>query len=173
MAKVLFKFGTQAEYLALENKLDNALYFLTDTGELYKGDTAIAHSHLYKGTKENNETSIDALNRITYNYIPSEGDIGIIDGDLFIRDTNEWNQINAPLSSVIERVSNLELLLNNLGTVFTYKGFKNTFKELNNILDPSIGDVYQVNNSEYIWNGLNLVLLLIYLIIIQKMKSIL
>lgn len=151
--KVLFKFGTQAEYLALENKLDNALYFLTDTGELYKGETAIARSHVYKGSKQNNETSIDALNRITYDQTPIEGDIGIIDGDLFIKNTDEWILINASLSSVLERLSNLEFLTNNLGTLFTYKGIKDSIEELNYISKPANGDVYQVGNSEYVWNG--------------------
>lgn len=154
MAKVLFKFGSKAEYLALENKLDNALYFLTDTGELYKGETAIAHSHIYKGTKQLNETNIEALNRITYNNIPIEGDIGAIDGDLFIRINNEWIFLTGSLDNILERLSNLEFLTNNLGTLFTYKGVKDSFKQLQNILDPKNGDVYQVGNSEYVWNGI-------------------
>ena len=37
MAKVLFFTATAAQYAALEAKDENALYFLTDTGELYKG----------------------------------------------------------------------------------------------------------------------------------------
>lgn len=38
MAKVLYKQGTKATYLSLESHLDTALYFCTDTMELFKGD---------------------------------------------------------------------------------------------------------------------------------------
>lgn len=40
--RVLFKVGARADYVALEEKASNALYFLVDTGELYKGSTLIA-----------------------------------------------------------------------------------------------------------------------------------
>lgn len=40
--RVLFKVGTRADFIALEEKASNALYFLVDTGELYKGSTLIA-----------------------------------------------------------------------------------------------------------------------------------
>ena len=36
--KVIFKFGTRAEYNALVTKQANALYFLLDTHELYRGE---------------------------------------------------------------------------------------------------------------------------------------
>lgn len=155
MAKVLFKFGTQAQYLALEEKLDNALYFLTDTGELYKGSKSIAQSHVYKGEKIGNETSQEALNRIVQDYITVEGDIGLIIGknntvDTFIKDQNEWTLLNASFDDILSRLSNLEFLTNNLGTLFKYKGIVNS---LVNVINPFNGDVYQVGNSEYVWNG--------------------
>lgn len=37
-AEVLYRQGTKAEYLALPARLANALYFCTDTKELFKGD---------------------------------------------------------------------------------------------------------------------------------------
>ena len=38
MADVIFKYGTRAEYDSIKaNALQNALYFLLDTGELYRG----------------------------------------------------------------------------------------------------------------------------------------
>lgn len=40
--RVLFRVGTKADYNALEEKLNNILYFITDTGELYKGTTLIS-----------------------------------------------------------------------------------------------------------------------------------
>ncbi len=39
MAKVLFYAATAAQFAALQSKDENALYFLTDTGEFYKGAT--------------------------------------------------------------------------------------------------------------------------------------
>ena len=70
MDKVKFKFGTIKEYTSLETKLDNTLYFLVDSGELYKGQTPIAQSHVYKGIKLNQETDIEALERFINNKIP-------------------------------------------------------------------------------------------------------
>ena len=37
MAKVLFYTATAAQFNILPTKDENALYFITDTGELYKG----------------------------------------------------------------------------------------------------------------------------------------
>lgn len=42
MAKVLFKYGTQAEYEALETKNPDALYFITDSNRIYKGSDKVA-----------------------------------------------------------------------------------------------------------------------------------
>ena len=42
MANVLFKFGTQAEFDALTSKNENALYWLTDTQRLYRGNVLFA-----------------------------------------------------------------------------------------------------------------------------------
>jgi hypothetical protein len=39
MAKVLFFTATAAQYAALGTKNENAIYFLTDTGEIFKGST--------------------------------------------------------------------------------------------------------------------------------------
>ena len=38
MAKVLFFTATSAQFKALSAKDENALYFITDTGELYKAE---------------------------------------------------------------------------------------------------------------------------------------
>lgn len=49
---VLFKFGTRAEYNALTTKADNALYFLTDTGELLRGERNLAQANFYEGERK-------------------------------------------------------------------------------------------------------------------------
>jgi len=50
--KVLFKFGSQANYKALSQQEieSNALYFLVDTGELYRGSVPIGQAKYYVGT---------------------------------------------------------------------------------------------------------------------------
>ena len=63
-AKVIFKFGTKAQYQALATKLDNALYFLTDTGELYRGSVPFGRAHVYQGLRYNIETNAEAIARI-------------------------------------------------------------------------------------------------------------
>lgn len=42
MAKVLFKYGTQSQYDALETKDINSLYFITDANRIYKGEDEVA-----------------------------------------------------------------------------------------------------------------------------------
>ena len=61
---VLFKFGTRAEYDAnINNIKSNALYFLTDTGELLRGNVNLAQAHYYEAIKADNETETEAINR--------------------------------------------------------------------------------------------------------------
>ena len=61
---VLFKFGTRAEYDAnIDNIKSNALYFLTDTGELLRGNVNLAQAHYYEVIKADDETETEAINR--------------------------------------------------------------------------------------------------------------
>lgn len=61
---VLFKFGTRAEYDAnINNIKSNALYFLTDTGELLRGNVNLAQAHYYEAIKADDETETEAINR--------------------------------------------------------------------------------------------------------------
>ena len=61
---VLFKFGTRAEYDANIDKVkSNALYFLTDTGELLRGNVNLAQAHYYEAIKADDETETEAINR--------------------------------------------------------------------------------------------------------------
>lgn len=46
---VVFKYGTRAQYDALQEKSTNALYFLTDTGEIYRGDVGLARGSHFEG----------------------------------------------------------------------------------------------------------------------------
>lgn len=122
--KVLFKFGTRAEYDALSTKLSNALYFLTDTGELYRGMVPIGQAHIYTGTRQTDEANGTALARITSGYVLVNNDLAIITNsdnttDIFIYNINSWIQLNTnsavleqEVTSLASTVANLDTLLN-------------------------------------------------------------
>lgn len=85
---VLFKFGTRAEYNALVNKQDNALYFLTDTGELLRGERNLAQANFYEGIRiqENGvftETHAEAIARVTAGATLIKNDVCVIRELLF------------------------------------------------------------------------------------------
>ena len=40
-----------------------------------------------------------------------------------------------------------------LASVFHYKGSKTSFDEVEEVVDPQVGDVYQVGDIEYVWTG--------------------
>ena len=82
--KVLFKFGTQAAYRALtaQEIESNALYFLTDTGELFRGNIAIGQAKYYAGTLLQSDASeAAAITRIVGASIPVVNDILILSKD--------------------------------------------------------------------------------------------
>ena len=60
---VVFKYGTRAQYDAA-TKVENALYFLTDTGEIYRGNVNLARGSHYEFVCENNETVEQAFDVI-------------------------------------------------------------------------------------------------------------
>lgn len=79
--KVLFKFGSQANYKALSAQEieNNALYFLTDTGELYRGSVPIGQAKYYAGTLLGSDASkAAAITRIVGNSIPVLNDILVL-----------------------------------------------------------------------------------------------
>ena len=75
---VLFKFGSRSEYEhLLQNHTiqDNALYFLLDTNELYRGAIPIAQVHYYEGEYEDGEDAESAIIRTMTGETPIPGDI--------------------------------------------------------------------------------------------------
>lgn len=85
---VLFKFGTRAEYNALAKKADNALYFLTDTGELLRGEKNLAQANFYEGTRlqengEFTESKEEAIARVTTGATLIKNDVCVIKELLF------------------------------------------------------------------------------------------
>lgn len=67
---VVFKYGTREQYDSLAAKNENALYFLTDTGEIYRGDVNLARGSHYEGVRNlkedgvNYETDQEVIDRV-------------------------------------------------------------------------------------------------------------
>lgn len=75
---VLFKYGTRAEYDALKgNVKDNALYFLTDTGELLRGARNLGQANHYEGIRQEGETDAQVIARVV-------GSLNLIKNDIFV-----------------------------------------------------------------------------------------
>ena len=75
---VLFKYGTRADYNALgSNVKDNALYFLTDTGELLRGARNLGQANHYEGIRQDGETDAQVIARVVEN-------LNLIKNDIFV-----------------------------------------------------------------------------------------
>ena len=122
--KVLFKFGTYAQYAALDTKLDNALYFLTDTHQLYRGTTPIGESHVYTGNRAANATDSAAILAALSNATPVNGDVVVLtnvdsssDAFIYQASSQSWLHIGNTLAdSLAPRVTTLEGKVTNLET---------------------------------------------------------
>ena len=67
MAKVLFKYGTQAQYDELEVKDTNALYFITDANRIYKGEDEVASNDIiFTNEVPTTDTAFDGILYIAY-----------------------------------------------------------------------------------------------------------
>lgn len=81
--QVVFKYGTRSQYDGLETKATNALYFLTDTGEIYRGDVNLARGSHYEGTRALVdgvlESDLTVINRV----LTAANKIAVVD-DIFV-----------------------------------------------------------------------------------------
>ena len=76
---VLFKFGTRADYESIKSSAqDNALYFLTDTGELLRGQKNLAQANHYEVTRTVGESDNAAIARAVGNGHLIKNDICVI-----------------------------------------------------------------------------------------------
>lgn len=71
MANVYFKFGTQAQFDAVEVKDVNSLYWIEDTQRLYKGDELFAIGKLSGADGNILTLREDGL------YVPTSGDVSV------------------------------------------------------------------------------------------------
>lgn len=79
MPKVLFKYGTRADYDALKgNILENALYFLTDTGEILRGSVNLTKNHYYDGEVAKGETDLQVINRVMTGKTAVQDDVFLV-----------------------------------------------------------------------------------------------
>jgi len=80
MAKlpVVFKYGTRADYDSLASYDEKALYFLTDTGEIYRGNVNLARGSHYEGIRDGAETDDQVIARVL-----GENNVAVKD-DIFV-----------------------------------------------------------------------------------------
>lgn len=177
VAKVIFKFGTRAQYDGLGTKLDNALYFLTDTGELYRGTVPFGQAKVYQGLRYNNENDATCITRIVNNRPLANNDLLIARNtdnttDLFMYVSGSWIKLNSGISSshidqieetlygtantdgLVDLVSDLQAEVQRLSTIQSSAlHFVDTVNDLSEVTTPENGGIYQVGNKEYAWNG--------------------
>lgn len=68
MAKVVFKYGTQTQYDGLLEKDTNSLYFITDSGRIYKGNDEVASNDVKFVTEiPTPESAFEGILYIVYN----------------------------------------------------------------------------------------------------------
>lgn len=103
--KVLFRFGSRAEYDALSKKDSNSLYFLLDTHELYRGNVPVGNAHYYETELFTDETVPQAMDRLMTDKYPVINDVMVLKEqngsvDLFMyTDKKEWKQLNVGIKS--------------------------------------------------------------------------
>ena len=114
--KVVFKFGTRAEYDALQTKQGNCLYFLLDTNELYRGDIPFSTPHVYRGLYGDAENINEAIDNVIGDLPIKDGDIAIVtnsdlsqDSYIWVAADEEWVHIgNTNTTNLSQRVIQLE-----------------------------------------------------------------
>ncbi len=140
MAKVLFYTATVAQFAALQSKDENALYFLTDTGEFYKGATRFSFPvQQVADFPANGETGIL--------YVKSDGEAKIWTGSSYV--TIGGNQTDSFLQSVERHeVTSAEAgkgvyadaAAGDVGICFTMSTGEQTFIKLTEFIDTYTAD---------------------------------
>ncbi len=140
MAKVLFYTATAAQYNALQTKNENALYFLTDTGEFYKGATRFSFPvQPVADFPANGETGIL--------YVKSDGEAKIWTGSSYV--TIGGNQTDSFLQSAERHeVTSAEAgkgvyadaAAGDVGICFTMSTGEQTFIKLTEFIDTYTAD---------------------------------
>lgn len=159
-AKVIFKFGTRAQYDSLASKLENALYFLTDTGELYRGSVPFGQAHVYSGTRLAEETDNICIARLLGENTAVANDLVIITNldntvDTFIYSNNAWIQLNsrAESSTIAALDTRLDTVEDSVGDLESL--LYGTPADVENDIPAIPGIVNRVSDLETTINALN------------------
>ena len=140
MAKVLFYTATAEKFAALEQKNDQALYFITDTGELYKG--AVRFGFPVKLVDEFPETGEAGLL-----YVNADGDAKVWNGNAFIGIGS--NRPDVFLSSAVRHTVTAEeagkdvfadMIAGDVGVLFTLNDNTKLFVRLTDLVDTYTAD---------------------------------
>lgn len=140
MAKVLFYTATAEKFAALEQKNDQALYFITDTGELYKG--AVRFGFPVKLVDEFPETGETGLL-----YVNAGGDAKVWSGNAFIGIGS--NRPDVFLSSAVRHTVTAEeagkdvfadMVAGDVGVLFTLNDNTKLFVRLTDLVDTYTAD---------------------------------
>lgn len=121
MANVIFKFGKQAQYDALQKKDYNALYWIEDTQRIYKGDVqfSIGDSNdiIQKGYYFENNFYENIEHSIIINPEDQKIYIDISTNKLYVYNNKKYNELSghdAPLAS--DTVSGTVKIYNVIGS---------------------------------------------------------
>ena len=142
MAKVMFYAVTSEQFTALESKNENALYFLSDTGELYKG--SVRFSFPVKQVETFPETGESGVV-----YVKNDGEAKIWSGSAYI--TLGSNLIDNFVSSAVRHVVTAAeagngiytgMTSGDIGILFTMNAGEQIFVRLTDLVDT-----YSADNS--------------------------
>ena len=180
MANVLFKFGTQAEFDALTSKNENALYWLTDTQRLYRGnvlfavgkDATIASSGLLSAE---DKAKLDAL------VVGSITNIEASDNSIVVEVESSTRKLKVNVSLDAENLitvgkDGLKVVVDDILSKIAFKTpydvennkiitekdiaglvgamhFRGVFNSLEDVANPVAGDVVIIGKKEYVYGG--------------------
>lgn len=140
MDKVLFYIATRPQYDALETKNPYALYFLADTGELFKGDIRF-------GFPTKLVTSFPATGELGLLYVNNAGQAKIWNGDEYIAVGGSTADLF--LSSAVRHVVTAEeagtgiyagMVAGDIGILFTMNNNTKMFVKLTDLVDTYTAD---------------------------------
>lgn len=135
MAKVLFYSATASQFAALAPKNENALYFITDTGELYKGETRFTFP-----VKQ--VTAFPATGEAGIVYVNTSGEAKIWAGSAYISiggtlSDNFLNAVERHEVTSVEAGSGIYtgMVAGDIGILFTMQNSDRLFVKLTDLVD--------------------------------------
>jgi len=140
MDKVLFYYTTRPQYDALETKDVHSLYFLADTGEIFKGDVRF-------GFPVKEVTSFPETGEIGLLYVNANGVAKIWDGSAYI--SVGGTSTDVFLSSAVRHTVTAEeagkgiyadMVEGDIGALFTMNNATQMFVKLTDLIDTYTAD---------------------------------